>query len=210
MHRGFQCDHSGFQSKGRRDQSLLPKVILGIASNNSVLGEIFEPKVSGLQISLQAQRLVALEVRRIQTGGVQPIHIGQQLPRVVDGLLLEVVSEGPAAQHLEEGVVVGIPSHVVKIIVLATGTDALLRVGRPLKLGQRTRGIGLAQEDGLELIHAGVGKEEGGVGQGNGRTGRDHGVRSGFGGEVIHKGRSDLVGGPLHVSVGIGRSAGDG
>lgn len=105
---------------------------------------------------------------------------------------------------------VGIPSHVVKIVVLATGTDALLRVGRPLKLGQRTRGIGLAQEDGLELIHTGVGKEEGGVGQGNRGTGRDHGVRSGFGGEVIHKGRSDLVGGPHHVSVDIGRGAGDG
>ena len=53
----------------------------------------------------------------------------KQLPGKVDGLLLEVVPEGPVAQHLEEGVVVHILANVIKVIVLATSTYALQQNG---------------------------------------------------------------------------------
>lgn len=48
---------------------------------------------------------------------------------------LEVVTEGPVAQHLEERVVVHILADIVQIVVLATSADALLRVGHTRKLG---------------------------------------------------------------------------
>ena len=44
---------------------------------------------------------------------------------------------------------------VVEVVVLAAGPDALLRVGRPL-VGP---GAG-AEEDVLELVHAGVGEQQ--------------------------------------------------
>ena len=46
-----------------------------------------------------------------------------------DGLALEVVAEGPVAEHLEEGVVVGVAPHLLEVVVLARDADALLGVG---------------------------------------------------------------------------------
>jgi hypothetical protein len=46
-----------------------------------------------------------------------------------DGFLLEVVAEGPVAEHLEERVVIGVEADVVEVVVLAAGADALLGVG---------------------------------------------------------------------------------
>ena len=61
---------------------------------------------------------------------------------------------------------VGVEAHVFEVIVLATGTDALLRVGRTS--GQafvQDAGPGvhirtaLAEEDGDELVHARIGED---------------------------------------------------
>jgi hypothetical protein len=69
-------------------------------------------------------------------------------------------------------VVIGVEADVLKVVVLAAGADALLRVGGARgALGTRR----LAEEDGHELVHAGIGEEEiGRVGQE--RAGRDDGV----------------------------------
>ena len=48
-----------------------------------------------------------------------------------DRFLLEVIAERPVAEHLEEGVVVGVLADVVEVVVLAAGADALLRVRPP-------------------------------------------------------------------------------
>ena len=58
---------------------------------------------------------------------------------------------------------------VVQIVVLAAGTDTLLRVGGTLVLGHVAVGVDGAEEDRLELVHTGVGEQERGVIERNGR-----------------------------------------
>src|SRR5438445_11644539 len=79
----------------------------------------------------------------------------QVLPSEMDRLFLEVVPEGKIAEHFEEGVVPAGMADVLEIVVLAAGPDAFLRRGGP--------GVGaalLAEEDALELDHAGRGEEQ--------------------------------------------------
>ena len=83
---------------------------------------------------------------------------GEQLPGVGDGFALEVVAEAEVAEHLEEGVVAAGEADVFEVVVLAAGADALLRGG-----GAGVVALLGAEEDVLELVHAGVGEEQRGV-----------------------------------------------
>src|SRR6266478_7929069 len=82
---------------------------------------------------------------------------GDEFPRPIDGLLFEIVAEAPVAEHLEESVVIGVEADVVEVVVLATGADAFLGVGGA---GRVVGTLYLAEKDGDELVHAGVGEEE--------------------------------------------------
>ena len=84
--------------------------------------------------------------------------LGQQLPGKRDGVVLEVVAEREVAQHLEESVVARGVAHVLQVVVLAAGADALLRRSRP-----RVRALVEAQEHVLELVHACVREQQRGV-----------------------------------------------
>lgn len=64
---------------------------------------------------------------------------------------LEVVTEGPRAQHLEESVMVDILPHIVQVIVLPPSSDTLLRVGCSVQFGHGMRRVDGVQEDRLEL-----------------------------------------------------------
>ena len=81
-------------------------------------------------------------------------RFGDELPGVLDGLILEVVTEGEVAQHLEEGAVAGGLADLVDI----EGTDALLDAG-----GAFPRGRLGAHEVGLERHHAGIDEQQRGV-----------------------------------------------
>ena len=81
---------------------------------------------------------------------------GDELPGERDRVALEVVAEGEVAQHLEEGVVPLGVAHLLEIVVLAAGADALL-AGR----GAGVVALLLAEEGALELHHAGVGEQQG-------------------------------------------------
>jgi hypothetical protein len=59
--------------------------------------------------------------------------------------------------------VVAVLADIVEIIVFATCTDALLCVYRTLQLGQRLSLANCPKKDGLELVHARIRKEQGGV-----------------------------------------------
>lgn len=64
-------------------------------------------------------------------------YLGEQLPGPGNGLLLEVVTEGPVAKHLKEGVVVVVLADIVQIVVLATwmtgrATSAVRYISREL------------------------------------------------------------------------------
>ena len=106
-----------------------------------------------------AERLVVVA----ENGDPQPLRRQvevprQQLPGVGDGLFLEVVAEGEVAQHFEERVVKIGAADLVEVVVLARDAHALLDGDRPAVFA-----LFLLQEDALELVHAGVGEQQGGV-----------------------------------------------
>ena len=80
-----------------------------------------------------------------------------QFPRPVDGFLFEIIAEAPVAEHLEKRVVIGVQADVFQVVVLAAGADALLGVGGAAGL---VGAFGLAEENGHELVHAGVGEQQ--------------------------------------------------
>ena len=80
--------------------------------------------------------------------------LGQQLPCVVNGVFLEVVSEAEISKHFEKRMMAGGITDLIKVIVLATCTHATLG----------TDGTGIAsllgaKEHVFELHHAGIGKQ---------------------------------------------------
>ena len=91
----------------------------------------------------------------------------------MDDLFLEVVSKRPVSQHLKECVMVDILADIVKIIMFASSSDTLLGVDSPLPLGHIAIGVHGPHEDGLELVHARIGEQEGRVVQGDGGGGVD-------------------------------------
>lgn len=142
----------------------LPEVVLRIAPLRSryvlvslqdvVVGKVAAPDGVGLLVAGNSVLGRALEVGRVQSGGVEAVDLGQQLPGEADGALLEVVAEGPVSEHFEEGVMVPtrltrpqqnlhVLAHIIEVVVLATSADALLRVASTLQARQRARGVHL-------------------------------------------------------------------
>ena len=84
---------------------------------------------------------------------LDPEDLGEELVAPRDGLLLEVVAQGPVAQHLEERQVAGVPD-----LVDVPGPDAFLEVGQP-----PSGGVLLAEEVGDQRVHPRGGEQNGGV-----------------------------------------------
>jgi hypothetical protein len=104
-------------------------------------------------------------VVRVVDGDVDPVGANAEpllarhpLPRVLDRLLLEVVAEREVAQHLEKGVVAGRVPHLLEVVVLAPGADAFLAGDGPAVVPPLQ-----PLEHALELDHAGVGEQQGGI-----------------------------------------------
>mmetsp|Transcript_40179 Transcript_40179/g.87808 ORF Transcript_40179/g.87808 Transcript_40179/m.87808 type:complete len:236 (+) Transcript_40179:2656-3363(+) len=107
----------------------LPEVVLHVEGQDPRLWQILLPDRLGLLVDGHVGLLrVTAIVRGIESVGVDLVDLGQQLPGPVDRLHLEVVTERPVAKHFKEGVVVDILAHILQIVVLTTGADALLRV----------------------------------------------------------------------------------
>ena len=146
-----------------------PEIIFLIAVHDVDLGveaggaELLGPDAPGFLVELGR---VALGWIGFVDRGVEAVlrelpDLGDELPGEVDGLALEVVAEGPVAQHLEERVVVGVEADVFEVVVLTAGADALLGVGGA---AGGVRALRLAEEDRDELVHPSVGEEQvGGV-----------------------------------------------
>mmetsp|Transcript_8482 Transcript_8482/g.19812 ORF Transcript_8482/g.19812 Transcript_8482/m.19812 type:complete len:233 (+) Transcript_8482:2545-3243(+) len=174
----------------------LPEVVLHAAREDARLGHVAHPERFRLEVLGHAKLRVALEVGDVEALGIDAVRPREELPRPGDGVLLEVVAEGPVAEHLEEGVVVHVLANVVKVVVLAARADALLRVGRALELRHLGGRVGLAEEDGLELVHARVDEEEGRVVERHDGGGRPEGVRHTLGlAEKVDERLSHLGGG---------------
>ena len=179
----------------RSDVAHLPEVIGAVEGENFGCREVLEPDLFGFVVGWQALGRVAAEVRGVEPVLRERVDLREEFPRPADGFLLEKVAEGPVPEHLEEGVVVRVLPDVVEVVVLASGSDALLRVGGALELGERALGVRGSQEAGLELVHPRVGEEEGRVIVRHDGGGRHDGVLLGL--EEIQEGLPDPLGGPL-------------
>src|SRR4029077_4675953 len=85
----------------------------------------------------------------------EPLPRSTQLPRVGEGVFLEVVAEGEISQHLEKRVVAIGETYVFQVVVFAACAHAFLGSRRP-----RVVALFEAQEYVLELVHSGVGKQQ--------------------------------------------------
>ena len=132
---------------------MLPEVVRLAELEDPVLRntDLLVPDAEGLIVG--GGGLIAGEHGRIQAVGVQthPLGAGQEFPRPVDRLVLEVIAEGEVAQHLKIGAVAGGVADVLDI----AGTDALLAGGDPVA-GR----LLLAGEEGLHGRHTGVDQQQ--------------------------------------------------
>jgi hypothetical protein len=108
------------------------------------------------------------------------LFAGEEFPGEVDGIALEVVAEAEVAQHFEEGVVTCGVADVFQVVVLAAGAHAFLAGG-----GAGVGALVKAEEHVLELVHAGIGKQQGGIFPRYQRAGGYYLVA--FGGEEIQE-----------------------
>ena len=183
-----------------------PEIILLVAVDDvegrieAFFPEDLGPDIVGLLVELGG---IALGFVGRVNGGVEALggnapDLGNELPAPREGVLLEIVAEGPVTQHLEESVVVGVEADVLEVVVFTAGADAFLGVGGAGVFGWFDAGplgdVGRAvtEEDGHELVHAGVGEEQSGrVRQ---QRGRRH-DRVALFGEEIEERLADLRGG---------------
>ena len=133
----------------------LPEIVVLVAVDDMVLGQVLLPDGCCLVVALKTFFGASLEHRCIQILRIQFQYIHQILPSPGDGFLLEVVAETPVAEHLEHGVMVGIVSHLLKVVVLAADAQTFLRIG----LAAGFWG-GVTEDDILELVHTGIGEHQ--------------------------------------------------
>mmetsp|Transcript_8153 Transcript_8153/g.17616 ORF Transcript_8153/g.17616 Transcript_8153/m.17616 type:complete len:466 (+) Transcript_8153:1609-3006(+) len=177
--------------------SHLPKVILSIERQHPLSGQKLQPNLPCLIIA--GGVLISTKVRGVQPRLIELKLLRQTLPRHLNGLLLEIIPKGPIPKHLKEGVMVHILPHIVEIVVLASGTDALLGIARALQLAHGEGGVACSQKEGFVLIHACIGEEEGRIIVGDARTGLPEGVTVAF--EVFDEGGADFVHGPFRMGL---------
>lgn len=138
----------------------LPEVVVLVAVDDMVLGEVLCPVAGSLVVAGDTLSGVALEDRDVEVLRVEVQDVDEILVGVVDGSLLEIVAETPVAEHLEHRVVAQrrVAAHLFEIVVLAADTETFLRVGAAAWL----RLLG-AEDNVLPLVHAGVGEHQRGV-----------------------------------------------
>ena len=126
-----------------------PEVIIGRNANNLIVAKprILLPDRRGF--------VVGVVNRHQQLVFVQPVFLGQQIPRVSNRFFFEVIAKAEIAHHLEECVMARCITNVVQIIVLAAGPHTFLA-------GHRAVIIPLLKpsENVLELHHARIGKHQ--------------------------------------------------
>ena len=132
-----------------------PEVVLLRGEQDAVFGYPFGPNALGLLVRFQAVSGVPFKHGHVQAILVQAVHLGEQFPRPIDGLLLEVIAKRPVAEHLEHGVVVGVHADFFQVVVLATHAQAFLGVG-----DARMHHRAVAQKEVFERIHPRVVKHQ--------------------------------------------------
>ncbi|MNM92942.1 hypothetical protein D3C81_1052950 [compost metagenome] len=143
----------------RTGVSHLPEVVRGVRRTLVVADAHDAAFRDANHVAPQREGFVIVVVHGDQQAvGRQLPHLGQQLPGPGNGVLLEVIAEGPVAQHFKKGVVARGVTDLIKVVVLAAGTQAALDVG-----SAHVAALLRTQEHVLELHHAGIGEQQGRV-----------------------------------------------
>ena len=151
--------------------SHFPKIVVLVAVYYMVSRNVFCPILCCFVVASEAFFLRTFEHGYVQVARVKVQHIHEILPRIVYCAFLEIVAEAPVAEHFEHGVVVGIVSHLFKVVVLAAHAQALLRIGAAARFG-----VACAEYDVFPLVHAGVCEHKCGVVLYHHGGGRHYGV----------------------------------
>jgi hypothetical protein len=136
----------------RAGRPRLPEVLRARTQDDALAGHPDRlPRCDRLLVGPEPQLLVALEHRDPDVPAGDPEALERELPRQLDGSLLEVVAEGEVAQHLEERQVARGVAHVLDV----GGAKALLAGGQPV-----VRERLLPQEVRLERVHPRGGEQD--------------------------------------------------
>ena len=107
----------------------LPEVIMLITIDDMILRHMLCPVFRSLVVTRDVLFGRTLEDGNIEILGIQFQHIHQILPCHINGTFLEIVTERPVAQHLKHGVVVGVMSYLLQVVMLTTDAQTLLGIG---------------------------------------------------------------------------------
>ena len=132
-----------------------PEIVVFVAVEDMVLRQMSLPDGGSFVVAGQTFVSRAFEDSGVEVFRVEFQYVHQVFPCPVDGLLLEVVAEGPVAEHLEHGVVVGVVSDFLQVVVFAADAETFLAV-RHARIFDRV----VAQDDALPRVHAGVGEHQ--------------------------------------------------
>ena len=132
-----------------------PKVVVLVAVDDMVFRKMRFPIACCFVVAFESISLAALKHGGIEVFRIDFQHIHQKFPRPVDGFVLEIVAKRPVAKHLKHGVVVGVVAHFLQVVVLTAHAKALLAIGGSAPLWHL-----VAQNNILELVHAGIGEHQ--------------------------------------------------
>ena len=104
----------------------LPEVVVLVTINNMVLADVLAPVACRLVVAGKSFAVVALEYCYVQVLRVEFQYIYKVFPSHIYGAFLEVVAKRPVAEHLEHGVVVGVVTYFLQVVVLAADAQTLL------------------------------------------------------------------------------------
>ena len=143
------------------------------------------PEDVGFLIELSRVTRFGLVYGCVKTIGWKVPSVDQKLPSPFDGFLFEVVPKRPIAEHFEKGMVVSVESNVFEVVVLASGSDALLGVRSSVE-----RSHLIPEKKRYELIHPRI-REKKVRRFGQKRSGRHDLMLLGL--EEVKKGLSDIL-----------------
>ena len=116
---------------------------------------VLQPIAGSLIITDKVFLSRTLENCNIKVFRVKFKNVNKILPCHVNSTFFEVITKRPVTQHLEHCVMIGVVSHLFKVVVFAAYAETLLAVGT-------TAGFWIAstQDDVFPLIHSSIGEHQ--------------------------------------------------
>src|SRR5271165_707085 len=111
-----------------------PKIIFPVPKNDMDLRietgwlECSDPVAVGFFVKIGRIPRPGLVDRGIETFGREMPALNEQFQGPVNRFFFEVIAKAPVAEHLEEGVMIGVKPNVIEVVMFAAGPDAFLGV----------------------------------------------------------------------------------